>query len=429
MASVTLEVPCSEREFNVFKQNADSVKAVEIHIKRHSTIPRFPRELDGTRDKEWMGCRHHMVHVHQAMQMNNDWQRIIFDWSAQPRPYSYSIGEILYARDISLALRYCRSSVKSVAFNNLRIDGTRTEIAELTKELAYAKDSIAFVDVIDESEEMKLLMWACIETRSVFLKNCPWAEEHLNALNLSSCLERLHLYSIKQRHLDGIVGYLRYAGWPCESRHGLKRLNIRYMTVDDDQDEKNELEDLSYDLADALRTNTKLEGLSYPIGCIHDSFRVLIACRVNRTLKDVNFHVCFSLNPPDNPTEKELERLEEIVLSVVKTNSVIQSITFTNHIGDVVLELSPEAQYYLKFNKEVRPTLLPNFGNNDDDWLGALIKTAAKADKSMSFFLLNNNPAAYASAFSDSLCTGADDGSGGGDSCKRQCLESIADEE
>ena len=223
-SSVTLEVPCSDREFNVFKQNAESVKAVEIHIKRNSTISRWPREWDGKRDKEWMGCRHPMVHVHRVMQMNNRWELITFDWSKQP--HFFSIGEKLHSRDISLALSYCRSSLKSVAFNNLRIYGTRTEIAELSKELAYAKDSIAFTNVIDDSEEMKLLMWACIETRSVTLKNCPWADENLTALNLSSCLEELHIYSIRQRHLDGIVGYLRYGGWPCDSRHGLKRLKI-----------------------------------------------------------------------------------------------------------------------------------------------------------------------------------------------------------
>lgn len=438
-SSVTLEVPCSDREFNVFKQNAESMQAVEIHIKRKSTISRWPRELDGKRDEEWMGCRHPMVHVHRVMQMKNCWKLITFDWSEQPRPYFYSIGEKLHARDISLALSYCRSSLKSVAFNNLRIDGTRTELAELSKELAYAKDSITFTDVVDESEEMKLLMWACIETRSVTLKNCPWADENLTALNLSSCLEALDIYSIRQRHLDGIVGYLRYGGWPCESRHGLKRLNILYMTVDDDQDEYNEHEDLSYDLAEALLTNTKLEGLSYPIGCIHDSFHVLKACRVNKTLKDLNFHVCFPLNPPQQPTKKELERLEEIVMSVAKTNSVIQNITFTNHIGDVVLELSLEVQYYLKFNREVRPTLLPNFGTNDDQWLDTLIKNAANGNENMSFFLLNNNPAAYASAFSDySLCSVEDDGSGGGDGCcsdydgpqtKRLRMESTAEEE
>jgi hypothetical protein len=217
----------------------------------------------------------------------------------------------------------------------------------------------------------------------------------LTALNLSSCLEALHIYSIRQRHLDGIVGYLRYGGWPCESRHGLKRLNVRYMTVDDDQDEYNVHEDLSYDLAEALRTNTKLEGLSYPIGCIHDSFHVLKACRVNKTLKDLNFHVCFPENPPQQPTKKELERLEEIVMSVIKTNSVIQNITFTNDIGDVFLELSSEVQYYLKFNREVRPTLLKGYGENDHKWWDTLVRNKDDSDISFSFFLLKNNFRAF----------------------------------
>ena len=118
---------------------------------------------------------------------------------------------------------------------------------------------------------------------------------------------------------------------------------------------------------------------------------------------------------------------------------MIQNITFTNDIGDVVLEFSSDAQYYLKFNREVRPTLLPNFGNNDDQWLATLIKNAADGNANMSFFLLNNNPAAYASAFSDySLCSVEDDGSGGGDGCcsdsdgpqrKRLRMESTAEEE
>ena len=385
---VVLALPMDDDEFSKIKNLAEKSQAVVLEITRRG------KHIVGFKDEgEWLFGRPPMYHVHQAIQWANQWEHITWDWS-----HVVVHKEVLHANDIYMALEHVGYSLKSLKLSNMSIDGTMTDMKNLTTAIKkHAMESIEFSAVYGVDQRARDLLPTLIPSlwvQSLEFRWCDWATSHLELLPFP-LLYQLELHLITLAKLKPVLDEL------CDEGGTLKTLTIRFLHSDGDTtDELGLHATLGNRLAEVMLQNKTLERLSFPIMRLSHSLPVLKALEsTNRTLKDVNFR--FAGEPWDNgrnPTKQELEELNTNVMSGVLTaNTAIEHIRFSDYKGNPV-DFWPlrEVEYYLKLNREgMRSELLKGYGENDHKWWDTLVRNNDNCDISFSFLLLKNNFRAF----------------------------------